>query len=58
MDNNFDGLSLRFAKHEGKIEKSIEIALSLIDRGFPDEDISEICELGIEKNPKVTQRRT
>ena len=53
MENNFDGLYLRLAKHEGKVEKSIEIALSLINRGFPDEDISEICELGIEKIQKL-----
>ena len=53
MENNFDGLYLRLAKHEGKVEKSIEIALSLINRGFPDEDISEICELDIEKIQKL-----
>lgn len=53
MENNFDGLYLRLAKHEGKVEKSIEIALSLINRGFPDEDISEICELDIEEIQKL-----
>ena len=53
MDNNFDELSLRLAKREGKIEKSIEIAMLLIAKGFPDEDISEICELDIEKIQKL-----
>ena len=53
MENNFDGLYLRLAKHEGKIEKAIEIAVSLISKGFPDEDISEICELGLEKIQKL-----
>lgn len=50
MNNNFD---LRLAKHEGKVEKAIEIAVSLISKGFPDEEISEICKLDIEKVQKL-----
>lgn len=50
MNNNFD---LRLAKEEGKIEKALEIAVSLISKGFPDEEISEICKLDIEKVQKL-----